>query len=232
MIAQGVRLQVLALPERLRAALRLRPRHVAALDEDEFRLPDTPAGKDAEAHLAELGESELVNHSYRTFAWATALAAGDGLRYDEELLYVASLLHDLGLAPEFAPKQEPRPCFTLAGAALAQQVAQAHGWSAARSQTAAEAITMHLNLWVSLELGAESHLVHAGAYLDAMGARYSRVAPETAAWILDRYPRRGTKQALVDLFRTEAEASPRSRTAFYRRWLMSGVFIRTAPFPE
>lgn len=229
---QAVRLQLLTLPERLRAALRLTPRRLAALDEGEFRLPDTPAGRDAEARLAELGASELVNHSYRTFAWATALASRDGLRHDEELLYVASLLHDLGLAPEFALEERPQPCFTLASAAIAEQIAEGNGWSAARRQTAADAITMHLNLWVSPDEGAEAYLVHAGAYLDALGARYSRVAPETRAWILERYPRRGTKRALRELIRHEAGVSPGTRSAFYHRPLMSGMFIRLAPFED
>jgi len=90
---------------------------------------------------------------------------------------------------------------------------------------------MHLNLWVSPERGAEAHLVHAGAYLDALGARYSRVAPGTAAWILERYPRRQTKKALIELVRNEAKVSPGTRSSFYRR-LMSGLFIRLAPFED
>jgi hypothetical protein len=233
LFGQAVRLQLLTIPERLRAALRLTPRSLAALDEREFRLPDSAASRDAEARLAELGESELVNHSYRTFAWATALSGLDGLRHDEEVLYVASLLHDVGLAPELGGGRErPKPCFTLVGAAHAEQVGEGNGWSAARAQTAADAITMHLNLWVSPEQGAEAHLVHAGAYLDVLGARYFRVAPQTRDWVLDRYPRRGTKRALIELFGAEAAASPGTRSAFYRRPLMSGVFMRLAPFDE
>jgi hypothetical protein len=91
---------------------------------------------------------------------------------------------------------------------------------------------MHLNLWVSPELGAEAHLVHAGAYLDVLGARYPRIDPATASWVLERYPRRGTKRELIDLFRQDAAASSGTRTAFYRRWLMSALFIRMAPFDE
>jgi hypothetical protein len=231
-VGQAVRLQLLTVPERLRAALRLGPRQLATLDEGSFGLPDTAATRDAEARLAELGESELVGHSYRTFAFATVLAARDGLRFDEEVLCVASLLHDIGLAPPFNAGEPPKPCFTLTGAAIAEQIGEAARWSAARKETVADAITMHLNLWVSPELGAEAHLVHAGAYLDALGARYPRVAPQTIAWILERYPRHGTKRELIDRVRDEARVSPGTRTSFYHRWLMSGLFVRTAPFDE
>ena len=227
-----MRLQLLTVPERLRSALRLGPRQLAALDERSFSLPDTPAAKDAESRLAELGRSELVGHSYRTFAWGTALAERDGVPYDEEVFYVASLLHDVGLHPHFAASERPKPCFTLDSAAVAEQVAGAHGWSAARTHTAADAITMHLNLWVSPELGAEAHLVHVGAYLDAMGARYPRIAPDTIRWVLERYPRDGTKRELIERVRDDSAISPRTRASFYRRWLMSGLFIRTSQFDD
>jgi hypothetical protein len=231
-LAQAIRLQLRTIPERSRAALGLRPGRLAALDEDDFRPPDTPAAKEAGERLAELGASELVNHSYRSFAWAVTLAAHDGLRYDDELVYVACLLHDLGLAPPFAADERPKPCFTLSGATVAEQVGERNGWGAARGSAAAEAVTMHLNLWVPPEHGIEAHLTNAGALLDAIGARYWQIAPETLAWVLARYPRRGTKRALIELFRSEAKLSPGTRSAFYRRPLMNEVFFRLAPFEE
>jgi HD superfamily phosphodiesterase len=39
----------------------------------------------------------LVNHSYRTYQFATALGELEGLEVDTEVLFAAALLHDTGL---------------------------------------------------------------------------------------------------------------------------------------
>ena len=43
----------------------------------------------------------LLAHSVRSWYWAAGFAALLGLQPDRELLAVAALLHDTGLAPEF-----------------------------------------------------------------------------------------------------------------------------------
>jgi hypothetical protein len=180
---------------------------------------------------AEMRPEFLVGHSYRTYVWAAILAAQDRLRYDEEVVYVSSLLHDLGLSERHQP-QSPPTCFTLVGAEAAQRTGAAAGWQEQRKRMAAEAITIHLNLRVRPKDGIEAHLVTAGAQLDAIGARYWAVEPATRQAVLERHPRRGAKEGFLRLFSSQAKAHPGSRAHFYNRYLGIRSRLRAAPFVE
>jgi HD-GYP domain-containing protein (c-di-GMP phosphodiesterase class II) len=66
---------------------------------------DLPAGPPAEAALAAARDSmssSIFNHSVRSFYFAQLLAARDGCLadsdYDRDLLFAATVMHDLGAA--------------------------------------------------------------------------------------------------------------------------------------
>jgi hypothetical protein len=102
----------------------------------------------------------VANHSRRTYVWGAILAAHDGLRYDREVVYVASLLHDLYAEH---PDALPYPhCFTLPEAERAQQLTGSAGWEERRRRPGAEAITLHANLWPPRD-SLESYVVFACA---------------------------------------------------------------------
>ncbi len=65
-------------------------------------LPDTPAACAAEAYLASVSNVTMMRHCVRTYRFGRILAEKAGAKPDFEALYVASLLHDLGLEPLFA----------------------------------------------------------------------------------------------------------------------------------
>jgi HD superfamily phosphodiesterase len=62
---------------------------------------DSSLAREAEDLLRSVAPPFLVNHSFRSHFFAVGLADRDGVRFDEELLYVAALLHDIGLVEEF-----------------------------------------------------------------------------------------------------------------------------------
>ena len=71
------------------------------MDLDAVRVPDSALAKAAESYVSALSSGSLVNHLYRTYYWGTLLAQADKVRIkDEELFYVAALLHDLGLTKQ------------------------------------------------------------------------------------------------------------------------------------
>ena len=119
--------------------------------------------------LRDLRPSEIVGHSYRTYCWARILARRDRVKHDPEVLYVAALLHDLGLA---APNGGKARCFTLVGAEKAVQLASQAGWSESSQLAVGQAITLHMNASVAANEGPEAHLLTAGAQLDVTGSRY------------------------------------------------------------
>lgn len=136
LIGQGVLFLMHGAPADLRRALGLQPDRLARFDLTKLRVPDSAASREAERLCAQV--PPVVNHSYRSYVWAVILAAHDGVLYDEELLYVASLLHDIAFAePPQYPDGRPR-CFLVACAEAALKVGASAGWDERRSELAAE----------------------------------------------------------------------------------------------
>jgi hypothetical protein len=108
----------------------------------------------------------LLNHSYRTYAFGAALGTTENIDVDRELLFAASMLHDIGLSGPAQPVD-----FTLASARVARDVAEAVGLSTAATETMRSAITMHHTPGVTPADGAVAYLLSAGAGVDVMGLR-------------------------------------------------------------
>ena len=228
-------MQVEQLPWSALAPAGARPRRRIHFDAETLRLPDSPAARDAEALCRAIRPTPLIGHSYRTFAWATILAADRGTRPDEEALYVSALLHDVGLSEAQGERAATSPveptCFTLVGAERAELLALRNGWNQRRAKIAAEAITLHMNLRLA-DGAPEAKLMMAGAQLDVLGTGHWRLAESTIDSVLRRWPRAGTKVALREAFRRQAEQHSGTRAHFYYRRLAMGLLIRLAPFDE
>jgi hypothetical protein len=228
LLRQGVLAQLFDLPLPVGGRLGQRSLRPAVFDLDDLRVPDSGACREAEERCEQMKPDFLVNHSYRTYIWAVIRAAHEGLRYDEEVVYVSSLLHDLGLAEQ----ETTSPTFTLVGARAAPQCGAAGSWKEDQELAAAEAITIHMNLRVRPTEGVESYLVTAGTQMDAVGARYWTIDPSTRAAVVSRYPRDGAKEGFVRLFSAQANAHPGSRAHFYCRYLALRRRFRVAPFDQ
>ena len=229
LFAQGVRVQVESAAARLRRLFGAGG-PLAALDIDEIRLPDSAMSKEAEALSRAATPPAIVNHAFRSYAWGAMLAAHDRLSYDEELFYVACLLHDVGFVED--RDRAGGRCFTLVGAEAALNLEGDSPWLAFRREAAAEAITMHLNLRVPLEAGPEAYLLFAGSRLDAVGYRNWDLDSPARDRVLERYPRAQMKDSFARTMTAQAQMSPGSRSHLYTRYLAGNRFICRAPFPE
>lgn len=201
---------------------------LARIDLDQLRIPDSPACRDAQKLCAERTPPVVLLHSQRSYVWGVILAAHDRISFDEEILWIASLLHDLGFVDRGAAATPE--CFTLVGARASMGI-EGENWEDQRRRSVAEAITMHLNLRVDLSHGPEAHLLWAGTRLDAVGLRCWDIAPDLVAGVLERYPRLDLKEYFPTIFDKEAALVPGSRTHFYTRYLGASRRVRRAPFP-
>jgi hypothetical protein len=154
---------------------------------------------------------------------------GRGLSFDSEVLFVASMLHDVGLTDAFKEESDPRlvpdyagqeaPCFAVRGGRVAQSLAAIHGWPFPRQYALAEAISMHLNVRVARSQGVEAHLLNAASALDVIRLKSHELPYELIRSIEARWPRGATFcndlwAAWVD----DSEAHPECRAAFLNRW--------------
>jgi hypothetical protein len=179
------------------------------------RPPTSAAIAAAEALLTEVAPGWLQAHSRRTWAWAAALGEVAGARCDRELLYLAALLHDLGLTPAAAPA--PGACFAVSGAEAAERFARAQGLLPQRAERLGEAIALHLEIRVAAAAGAEAHLLHAGAACDVIGQRRRELPAALVAEVLRAHPRGAMTAELTAVLGALAAAGPRTRLGIYCR---------------
>ncbi|MGH3955081.1 MAG: HD domain-containing protein, partial [Mycobacterium sp.] len=92
-------------------------------------VPDSALARAAEQEARDSVTPHVLEHSYRTYFFGKALAEFDGVQVDDELVYIASLLHDLQL-------EHPTPgrCFAVVGGERAAQFVRDRGASEDRAQ--------------------------------------------------------------------------------------------------
>jgi HD superfamily phosphodiesterase len=191
--------------------------------------PTTAFAKHAEIVLAQTSPPWLVNHGIRTYAWACAFAERDGLAPDRELLYCASLLHDLGIAEAHLPPMGE--CFAHAGALQARDTLRAQGMPEARAQIVAEAICLHLNLVVDvLQHGPEANLLRAATACDVVGQDYESMSEAFRTKTLEEIPRLDFKREVAAAMERQVTRSPKTRIGFLCNHLGLIARVHKAPF--
>jgi hypothetical protein len=175
-----------------------------------------PTGPLAEASLRLARESEsapIADHSVRSFLFARLVAEQEGsvadAAYDEDLLFAACVLHDLGLGS--LATAEAR--FEVEGADLAASVLTGHGVAAADVDRVWEAIALHSSLGIADRRGLLTSLTHKGVFTDV--GRFAGVGTALLGQVHAAYPRpagdRSIEDAIVEhAARSDAAAPPYS----------------------
>ncbi|MGV9802296.1 HD domain-containing protein [Mycobacterium sp. NPDC003449] len=152
----------------------------------------------------------LLGHCLRSYLWAAEYASAHGITFDEELLYVSAMLHDLGLTDAF---DSHRVDFEEAGGSLAWVFGVAAGWPAERAARAEEIIVLHMRPDVSATTDPESHLLQVATSWDVAGRRPEEFPAQLRAAILSRHPRQGFGDEFIACFEDQARRKPDSAAA-------------------
>jgi hypothetical protein len=175
--------------------------------------PSSSTARGAGDLCARVSPPFLFHHSQRKLAWACLLAQMDGIVFDREFLYVACLLHDLGLTSRYAG---PR-CFEVESAQAAAEYARARGWSEERVSRLAETITLHMQPQVELEDGAEAYLLALATGCDVSGHRAADLDPDLKTQVLALAPRTDFASGFTALFEGKAKRRPDCMAGVYMR---------------
>lgn len=212
-----------AITGQMASALRALPPFAGRRGRTWDRLPESPTPPDSSLARAsdelvkELSSPALHAHCLRTWLFAAAFADLERLGHDPELLYIACLLHDLGLTEAHNGRDPDASCFAVEGARAAHAFICRQGGERQLAREAANAISLHLNIKVDLAEGAEADLLHRAARLDACGLGLSELPRATTAEILARWPRDGFAAELAAAVHGQAESRPQSRAALLNR---------------
>jgi hypothetical protein len=173
-------------------------------------IPDSGLARSAAALALKTEPPFLVRHSERTYQFGAQLLTTAHRSFDPELLYVASMLHDIALGTELNDGETP---FNFRGAGVAAK----HVLNAERSAESAslvfDAIALHMELSTAEDLRPEVAGVHLGAAADVVGLRLDQLAPEWLAAVIAESPRMGMKHQFIEVIGAEATTKPYSGAA-------------------
>ncbi len=156
------------------------------------RIPDSPLADKATEFARQHYEPHLFNHAMRTFLFGFLLGRATELHFDVELLYLASLLHDLGLTTRFRGELP----FEIQGAQAAGTFLTGAGLGPDKVATVWDGIALHCSA-VSQYKKPEVALVAAGAGADVVGASFGRLPVGSKDDVLRAFPRLDFKNRFV-----------------------------------
>jgi hypothetical protein len=179
------------------------------------RLADVPRPASAVADRARDAAAAycsdaIMQHNHRSYLWAASYGVTARLPFDAELLYVAAMLHDLGLVRAFDNELLP---FEEAGGHVAWMFAAGAGWPVERRVRAAEVVERHMWAEVDPASDVEGHLLEVGTGLDISGRGIDRWPPELRADVLSAHPRLDLATEFLACFEDQARRKPGSSAA-------------------
>jgi hypothetical protein len=188
-------------------------------------VPDSQLSRRARELITDVATTSLVNHSVRCYAWAVELARHDRLEFDPEILYVSSLLHDVGLVPA----HDLGGCYEVDGAIAAQRLVHETGGPEQRAQAVYDAIALHNDETMAPDAASEVVLLWDAAGVDVTGERLADVRRAIIPIVLAAYPRVDLKRVFTTLLVDQASRKPTCPAA---AMIETGILdqIQQAPF--
>lgn len=198
------------------------------MNHDVTAVPDAAVARASHAVAAAYRSAALCNHATRSYLWARAVAPTIDLAFDDELLYVAAMLHDLGLTDAFDNATLP---FEDAGGHAAWVFAAGAGWDVRRRDRVAQIIVRHRWDQVDQASDPEGHLLESATAVDISGRGVERLPDAVIDAVLARYPRVGLAEEFRRRIRAQATRKPtKSRgTVGSGRWRCAHPHQPTRP---
>jgi hypothetical protein len=177
------------------------PREIAGV-----RLPDSALAQKAVDLAYRVSPPVVWTHVVRTFVFGALVGQSQKLRYDEELFFLASVLHDLGLTAEFRGAER----FEVVGADAADAFLKDQGLNTERREIIWDAIALHTSIGIASRKRPEIALVHIGAGIDVVGRGLDKLPPSLVAETIEALPRHDFNNAFYKVVVDTIAQSPQS----------------------
>ncbi|KZV70529.1 hypothetical protein PENSPDRAFT_685383 [Peniophora sp. CONT] len=183
---------------------------MTSIDVETLINPPTSTASAALSVARAYSSPALVNHCLRSWIWASSLAETQGTMFDRELLYVATMLHDLGVTPHFDAHEV---AFEEAGGAVGRVFAAGAGWSEQRQRRVAEIIERHMWTSVDKNTDPEGYLLEVATSLDVSGVALEMWDIQLRKAVIEKIPRLDFSQTFVHSIHEQAIRKPNSQAA-------------------
>jgi HD domain len=126
------------------------------------RVPDSALALTVTALVREASPEPLFNHVVRSYVFGTKIGEARKLKFDPELLFLAAMMHDLGLTEKYMADAR----FEVDGADAAAKILRDHQYPEAKIDVAWQAIALHSTMEIPDRMLPEIALVHLGVFMD------------------------------------------------------------------
>ena len=165
--------------------------------------PDSDLARKARALAENVHTQAFIHHIHRTYWFAEFLAQKRQMTFDREVVYIASILHDLGLTDRYCADKR----FEVDGAEAAARFLQEHRYPKPKTDLVWDGIALHSSDVAAVK-APEIALVHLGAHVDVMGLNIGEISPQLIDDTLALYPRIGFKKAFTEALAEVARKKP------------------------
>jgi len=172
------------------------------------RAPIAAPATDAANRAAELLHStcdpQLAGHCERSFQFAALVAAAEGVDVDLEVVYIGTILHDIGLSPRFAGPGR----FEMRGANAVRALLRDDGMDAVRAESVWDVIALHASTAIAAHKSPETRIANRGISIDVRGVGAEHLDAVAVRAVLDAWPRRDFPPAFSQMLIHEVQANP------------------------
>jgi hypothetical protein len=205
-----------------------------------IRIPDSRTARSATELIFDTTSSLIYHHSRRVFLFASLQSRWLGIDPDPELLYVAALFHDLGLAPAYRGKTQR---FELDGADAARSFLIMSSFSEADADMVWTAIALHTTPEIPYRMHPIIAATTLGVETDVLGWRLDCLTQQEIRAVTAVHPRTNFKneilQTFTDGFQDRPDTTFGTMNADVLEHFMPGFdrtnfveIIKNSPWPE
>ena len=168
--------------------------------------PDSALARQASELVHDCCQPHIAAHCERSFQFAALLARAENVDVDLEVLYIGTVLHDLGLSPRFAGPER----FEMRGANAVRTMLRDAEMQEARAESVWDVIALHASTAIAAHKSIETRLANRGISVDVRGAGVESLAPSSVRAVLDRWPRHDFPSAFSQTLIDETCSNPAS----------------------
>lgn len=174
----------------------------------EWQLPDNEICSAALQLVTDVSPTFLTNHCVRSYLFGRELAAADGLRagidYDDGLVFLSCVLHDLGITDYGGGDQR----FEVDGADAAARFLGERGVDDDAVHTVWQAIALHTSVGLAHRFGPVQAVAHLGIALDINGFDKQKLSGGFAERVHAAWPRHDLGYAIAEAIAGDTRANP------------------------
>ena len=180
-----------------------RPRNIEL---EELAPPDSKSATKATGLVQKVNSPEIFLHCLRSYKFSVAIGMHIGEKFDREVLYLATIMHDLSLSKEYAGPDD----FELESARGAHGFLLESGYDKEKTDIIHEAIALHTSAGGAGKKDPEVRLAHFGIGLDVLGIQQHNIARRTIEAVIQAHSRSNFPEALLNEVTLDAANKPNS----------------------